>query len=156
MNSIYSVIFEANGTVILQNTQISQNLYGSFLKLTPSSIMLGECTQSFQCTSSNILNILFSNSTGSIFSGSWTAFCPAFSFYLTSPGPISVTTKKTTIKTTPKTTTLKTTTTSPKINTTSTPPKITSPLPKITSSTKVTTSSSSKVTTTSTSTKLAG
>ncbi len=155
MNSIYSVIFEANGTVILQNTQISQNLYGSFLKLTPSSIMLGECTQSFQCTSSNILNILFSNSTGSIFSGSWTAFCPAFSFYLTSPGPISVTTKKTTIKTTPKTTTLKTTTTSPKINTTSTPPKITSPLPKITSSTKVTTSSSTKVTTTST-TKLAG
>lgn len=138
MNSIYSVIFEANGTVILQNTQISQNLYGSFLKLTPSSIMLGECTQSFQCTSSNILNILFSNSTGSIFSGSWTAFCPAFSFYLTSPGPISVTTKKTTIKTTPKTTT-----TSTKINTTSTP-KVTTP------------STTSKITTTTTSIKIAG
>jgi hypothetical protein len=138
MNSIYSVIFEANGTVILQNTQISQNLYGSFLKLTPSSIMLGECTQSFQCTSSNILNILFSNSTGSIFSGSWTAFCPAFSFYLTSPGPISVTTKKTTIKTTPKTTT-----TSTKINTISTP-KVTTP------------STTSKITTTTTSIKIAG
>ena len=142
MNSIYSVIFEANGTVILQNTQISQNLYGSFLKLTPSSIMLGECTQSFQCTSSNILNILFSNSTGSIFSGSWTAFCPAFSFYLTSPGPISVTTKKTTIKTTPKTTP-KTTTTSTKINTISTP-KVTTP------------STTSKITTTTTSIKIAG
>jgi hypothetical protein len=138
MNSIYSVIFEANGTVILQNTQISQNLYGSFLKLTPSSIMLGECTQSFQCTSSNILNILFSNSTGSIFSGSWTAFCPAFSIYLTSPGPISVTTKKTTIKTTPKTTT-----TSTKINTISTP-KVTTP------------STTSKITTTTTSIKIAG
>ena len=142
MNSIYSVIFEANGTVILQNTQISQNLFGSFLKLTPSSIMLGECTQSFQCTSSNILNILFSNSTGSIFSGSWTAFCPAFSFYLTSPGPISVTTKKTTIKTTPKTTP-KTTTTSTKINTISTP-KVTTP------------STTSKITTTTTSIKIAG
>lgn len=73
--------------------------------------MLGECTQSVQCTSSNILNILFSNSTGDIFPGSWTAFCPAFFIYETSPIPISITT-------------IKKTNTSTKITTTSTTPKI--------------------------------
>jgi hypothetical protein len=98
--------------------------------LTPSSIMLGECTQSFQCTSSNILNILFSNSTGNIFPGSWTAFCPAFFIYGNSPGPIQITTKKMTTKTTTKPTTKPTT----KTNTTSI---------KITTSTKVTNSTTS-------------
>ena len=114
--------------------------------LTPSSIMLGECTQSFKCTSSNILNILFSNSTGSIFPGSWTSFCPAFFIYRTSPVPISITTIKKTNTSTTSTTKITTSTTSTKIPTTSTTSKVT------------TTSTTSKVTTTSTTTsiKIAG
>jgi hypothetical protein len=100
MSSIYSVIYENSSTVIIQNNQMYQNTFGSFLKLTSSSIQLGECSQSLQCTSNNLMNILFLSSSGSLFHGSWTAFCPAFYIYETSPTKISITTKATTRATT--------------------------------------------------------
>lgn len=91
---IYSVFSKSNETVTLKNRQ---NLFTSFYKLTSTEIKMGVCHQ-ISCGVDNVPLLDSSASDG------WTAFCPAFFVYGTTPSKNTFTTIKPTIKPTVKST----------------------------------------------------